>query len=507
MPLRAQRPAGLRPENLRVLIIGSAVVIGLTVGMLSVPLLILRESTPLLAPVISIGLAGTIILFFDTHLGICFAAFAIAPLGIVQREILSVTINLPELLILALTAKEAILFIARGEKLSGALPKRTLALYLAGAAIALYTGFSNGNKPNLVLQDFRQFIEYIALFLLVIHRVKTRRALLQVLGCFLAGMTIVGIHGILQRFTGIGIPMYQLMNDQIYHDGIRSGSFYGATPLGAMMVLAVGVGAALGLATNRLSIKAVTGLCIAIAMVSAVFTNTRASWIAIAFALAIIFVSIRKTPLLWSLAITGGLIFAIFLGPHVVQRMAKIEISVNERSLLERVRYYTAAWHIFRAQPFTGLGWGCEFHVKSIVQNGHYVPLPPLGRVMNKPIWKESTVHSAYLQLLVRTGLFGLIPFLIFLANWVIQVIKERYIPQKEPLDHNLFIGLNAALLGYLLHSSVENFFQWPVMSQSFWLLLGLSFVMLRQLQDTGALATAAPATAAPAAAPAVEAA
>lgn len=489
MALRAQRPAGLRPENVRVLIIGSAVVIGLAVGIVSVPLLILREFTPLLAPAISIAVAGAIILVADTHLGLCFAAFAIAPLGIIQREILSVTINLPELLILTLVAKEALLFVARGEKLSDALPKRTLSLYLIGAGIALYTGFSRGNQPSLVLQDFRQFIEYIALFLLVIHRVKTRRAMLQVLGCFLAGMTIVGIHGILQRFTGIGIPMYQLMSDQIFHEGVRSGSFYGATPLGAMMVLSVGVGAALGLATNRLSVKGVVAVCIAISLISAVFTNTRASWIAIGFAMIIIFFSIRKTPLLWGVAIAGGLVFAAFLGPHIVQRMAKIEISVNERSLLERVRYYTAAWHIFRAQPFTGLGWGCEFHVKSIVTNGHYVPLPPLGRVMNKPIWKESTVHSAYLQLLVRTGLLGLIPFLIFLGNWVVQVIKERYIPQKVPLDHNLFVGVSAGLLGYLLHSGAENFFQWPVMSQSFWLLLGLSFVMLRQLQEHGAIA------------------
>jgi len=41
-----------------------------------------------------------------------------------------------------------------------------------------------------------------------------------------------------------------------------------------------------------------------------------------------------------------------------------------------------------------------------------------------------------------------------------------------------MFACVTAGVLGYLCHCTFENFFQWPVMSQSMWLLLGLSTVM-----------------------------
>ncbi|NIA12931.1 MAG: hypothetical protein GWP08_02530 [Nitrospiraceae bacterium] len=454
-------------------------------ALLAIPVLAYLDRPVLLAALIPFGVLAAAVFVWNTLYGLCFAAFAIAPLGIVQVEVATVTVNLPEILILLLFAKEIVRFVVYGEKVADSLPKRSLLLFIAVSLIGLATGFFRGHGFSAVLQDCRQYTEYVVLYLLVIHRVRTRRQMKAVLLSFLAGMTLLAVHAILQRFTGIGIAATQLISDTIYHQGIRSGSFYGATPLGGMMVLALGVTAGLALSTRSIAAKAILGVCACLCLTAAVFTNTRASWMAIAFGGLFLFTSIHKTRAVILFTVLGAIVFSTALGPIVMHRMRKLEISKTERSLLERVNYYTAAWYIFREHPVLGLGWGCEFNVRQININKRYVAPERYGRIRQRTQWNKSTVHSAYLQVLVRTGLLGLGGLLVMLIVWGLAVLDERTQHGKDLLDHNLFVGVSSGLLGYLFHAGLENFFQWPVMAQSFWLLLGLSTAMAYQIRHT----------------------
>ncbi len=436
------------------------------------------------APVVPIVLVGGIVFLWSPFYGLCFVAFAIGPFGSIHAEVLSVTLNLPELMILALAAKEILLFIVRGERLSPALPKWSFGVYVMASLIGLLTAVYLGNSFRAAVQDFRQYMEYTVLYLLVIHRVGDRRQVETILFCFVIGMTLLGIHGTLQHFTGIGIAGNQVLGDEVFHGGIRGGSFYGATPLGGMMVLAVGIAAGLVLSSRSRLAKLIGTGCVCICLVAAVFTNTRASWIAIAVCLAWIFFSVRKTWLMIAVTMMIGVVFTALLGHVIVKRLETIEISHREKSLLERVNYYTAAWHIFREYPIFGLGWGCEFSVKAIVESHHYVPPPPSKRVMAKPLWIESTVHSAYLQILARIGAVGLAALLWFFFRWFLDMLKARRLKYFDESGYNLITCVTAALFGYFLHSAFENFFQWPVMAQSLWLLLALSTLMAVDAQQ-----------------------
>jgi O-antigen ligase len=436
--------------------------------------------------------AAAFLLVLRTQIGLCFAAFAIVPLGIVQIEVAGVTVNLPEVLILALFIKEAFRFIAGHETLHPALPLKSLLLYLLAAFAAACAGLKYGNGVVPVLQDCRQFTEYIIFYLIILHRVTTRQQILQILAAFTAGSLLIAVHGVLQRFTGMGIPGNQLLSDLVYHGGIRSGSFYGSTPLGALMVLGLGPTLGLLLASRRHSTQALLGGVAALLLTTAVFTNTRASWLAIALLVVFVFCSVRKTKLMIALAVVAVLAFSVFLGPLVVERMGKLKISKSERSLRDRVHYYTAAWHIFQEYPRLGLGWGCYYSVEEIVTNQRYVARShatrgPGGRE------EHATVHSAYLQLLVKAGLFGVVSFALVLLNWVAGLFHVIRAKHTEELDYHLFIGVSAALIGYLFHSTFENFFQWPVMSQAFWMLLALSTLMGYQIIHKGKLQDAAP--------------
>jgi len=450
---------------------------GSFLGLVAIPVFALADVPVWAAPLLPLAVVGAAATLWNTQFGLCFAAFAIAPLGILQYEFAGVTVNLPELLILALFIKEAGRFGLNRERVARVLPRKLLLAYLMASLVAIATGLFAGNGAVRALQDFRQFTEYIALYLLVLHRVSSRRQILQVLVSFLLGMTVVGFHGIAQRFTGIGIPGSQLLSDMVYHEVIRSGSFYGATPLGGMMVLAVGVAAGLALRARTAKSKALAGLCAVVCVSAAVFTNTRASWLAMFVCFVFVFISVRKTPGLVALVVIGATLFIVTLGPVVLKRMGTLEISKRERSLLTRLRYYEAAWHIARAKPVFGLGWGCYYDITSILKNRRYVHTPMPERIRATFSSEEATVHSAYLQLLVKTGFLGLIPFLLLLARWFLDVVRERHVADRNEQDHNLLIGIVGGLIGYLFHSGFENFFQWPVMSQSFWLLLGLSTI------------------------------
>lgn len=442
---------------------------------------------PILLPVLVVAALGGLVLLSHTLGGLIFTAFAIVPLGIVQVEVASVTVNLPEALILALAAKETLRFLATDEGPSPMVPWRALLFYLVAAAVAVGTGLISGNGLVAVLQDCRQFVEYVVLYLLVVHRIREPREMVWILAAFVTGGLAVAAHGILQRYTGIGIPGDQLLSDAIFHEGTRSGSFYGATPLGAIMVLSLGPAIGLFLRTRNPAYRLLLLGVIACLLTSAVFTQTRASWLAIALLLGFVLVSIRKSPAVIAAAVAGALVFAALLGPMVAHRMGKLSISKSERSMLERVHYYTAAYHIFREQPVLGLGWGCYYDLKTILTNGRYIPTELPARPNHaSPV--DATVHSAYLQLLVKAGALGLGAFLLFIASWGLLVLRARRRQPRDDADYVLFVGVAAALLGYLFHSSLENFFQWPVMSQAFWLLMGLSTVMARQLMAEGRL-------------------
>ena len=465
-------PIGSR-SNALLVIVAAAALAGVA-GVLLTPWLALSGRAEMFAFALPFAVAIAVALAWNTHYGLCAAAFAIMPLGILQREFAGVTINLPEAIILALAAKELALLLAPpGRRSAVPLPWRSLLAFAAAALVAIGTGLLGGNGTIRVLQDFRQFTEYLALLWLVARRIESPAQAARLVGCFAAGSAIVAVHGIVQSLTGMGIPQDQALSDMIFHKGIRAGSFYGATPLGGLMVLSICPAIGAMMWTRPGVPKAFLALCIALCTVAIVYTKTRASWMGLAIALLFFLASIRLSPRVVLGAAIAALAVVVALGPLVAQRMATLSFSRNERSLLDRVDHYTTAAIILSEVPAFGLGWGAYYDMEKLLDNGRYVATPAPSRDA------QATVHSAYLQIAVKTGLIGLGMFLLIPISWGIAVARERIRRRPGDPDYVLSAGIAAGVLGYLAHSGVENFFQWPVMAQSFWLMLGLSFALL----------------------------
>ncbi len=462
--------AGQREHRCRFPIV--AVVAVAASGLVAVALVLVRDLPPFLLASVPLAFAAAIALLWSSHWALCFVAFAITPLNVLQYELFGVTLNLPEALILALAGKEALRIILGRERLTSLLPLPALVLYGTAAVVGIATGIAHRNGLVRVLQDFRQFTEFILLFWLVLQKVTTRRQAFQIALCYVAGATLIAIHGIVQHYLPIGVSPTQIASDLALYKQVRSGSFYGATTLGGLMVLAVGPAAGLAISTERRSVRLVLVICIILCLIAAVYTKTRASWMAMAFLLLLMALALRPSVRTVGVVAAVALVLAAAMGPSIARRLSTLSDPHMDRSFMGRAQYYTAAGHIARAHPILGLGWGCYYDSDKILAAERYVATP------RPPDARDATVHSAYLQLLVKTGLFGLLSFLVIALVWVERIWRTRDLVASHDRRDALFVGVSAGVAGYLAHSALENFFQWPVMAQSLWLLLGLSFAM-----------------------------
>ncbi|MFP4501488.1 MAG: O-antigen ligase family protein [Candidatus Hydrogenedentota bacterium] len=439
---------------------------------IAVGLVVFADCAPQLILELPLGILALTLLAVNSQWALCLAAFAIMPLGDVRREVFDVTVNFPEVLIHAIVAKEFVRFVLHRESLQRIVPLWPVLFFAGTALLGVVTGHLNQTSPKHVLQDFRQFSEFIVLFLLVVQRVRSRQQVMQLLTCFTIGATVVAVHGILQRHTGMGVSPEKIASDiRLYH-AIRSGSLYGATALGGLMVLTVAPAIGVALTTKSRLLKLCIAVCLVLCLLVTIYTKTRASWFAMV--LAILYIAAFIRPGMRTLAVTAlcVLFLGALVGPTLVDRLSTLSTPKEDTSLMERAQYYTAAAHIATAHPLLGLGWGCYYDIDTILQQEEYVDVP------RPPDAPDATVHSAYLQLLVKTGVIGLVGFLSVVFVWFERLWSAQHTAVRQSKEHVLTVCIGAGIAGYLAHSAFENFFQWGVMAQSFWLLLGLSLVM-----------------------------
>ncbi len=437
---------------------------------------LLSNSVAIALPLLTLGLGLVVI---NSHWALCYVAFAITPFGIVQAEVVGVTLNLPEVLILLLVAKEAGQLLLNRPGFTPGIPWKSLIVFALTLTVAMATGIFRHNGIVNALQDFRQFAEFIALFWLVLQRSPNRDQVVQLATAYVFGATLVAIHGIIQHYYPIGMSRTEIAADLALYHSVRSGSFYGATPLGGLMVLAMGPTIGLALIAKKRSTQALLFVCLALCLVAMVFTKTRGAWVGALLSVAFLFLWIRPNKKILVGTGVAILLLVVAAGPTFLSRLVTLADPTQDVSLMERAQYYAAASHIADAHPLLGLGWGCYYDIDTILEAKEYVAVPR----PESP--EEATVHSAYLQIFVKTGLIGLGGFLLVMMVWVERVWRVYRSQPHEREDLALFAGLAAGLTGYLFHSTFENFFQWPVMSQSFWLFMALSFVAAIALGGT----------------------
>jgi O-antigen ligase len=133
-------------------------------------------------------------------------------------------------------------------------------------------------------------------------------------------------------------------------------------------------------------------------------------------------------------------------------------------SLSGRVGWWEFAWHEFLKNPLTGLGaYTARFEV-----------LAKIGES------ETSTVHNTYMEVIVGTGFWGLVPVLValFATWWVLVRCLRNYFPSSQEW------GMALEAVGVLAVVSVRSLFTTHLIehpSLSFLLIVGYAELLRRQ--------------------------
>ena len=161
------------------------------------------------------------------------------------------------------------------------------------------------------------------------------------------------------------------------------------------------------------------------------------------FALAVFLIYLLSRRVLQGAAIViGGLVVFVGsgLGELAIKYMERGENAAQLTSLSSRLSWWAVAWEKFTDHPLTGLGaWAA----------GRFGVLAKLGHKMT------ASMHSDWLEIIVGTGIWGIIPILIVMI-WTWWVLL-RFI--RDPHLHGLDADLCLEAIAVLSVLTIRMFF------------------------------------------------
>ena len=145
----------------------------------------------------------------------------------------------------------------------------------------------------------------------------------------------------------------------------------------------------------------------------------------------------------WS-ALCTPLGFLAQLGDKIVLYLQRDQSQAEIMSMSSRLDWWRVGYHMFMQHPFSGLG---------AYAGSRFVVMKKVGDVPQ--------LHSDYLEVLVGTSIWGMIPLLVSLVGtWYVLVIYVRR-RRLEPVDLQLAVEMIGVLVITTVHSFVNVEMTW----------------------------------------------
>ena len=241
------------------------------------------------------------------------------------------------------------------------------------------------------------YFKVVLVFILMVNSVRSVRALRWFTWLILAAMGYVAGRGTFDYITG-----NNLIRGERLHGSI-SGLMGNPNDLAMNMVTFLPLAAMIAIARGRPRTRAIAGLIAVLMAATIVFTKSRAGLVGLGAAMAIMIYEGRKLqPRLGAMALVGLLAASPFMPGWFWTRVSSIVNAEEDETGSRQARkdLMWEGWRTFLAYPLTGVG------------AGQFVNYNPDGRL--EP-WRET--HNVLLQIAAELGLFGLIAFLVLVAQ------------------------------------------------------------------------------------------
>ena len=424
----------------------------------------LLASLPLrFAMLLVVGTIGATLLLLKPALGLYLLAFTIPFGSLFSVQLAGASVG-PSDLLLGGMLVSWLLRMAATRQAHIAVPPVAwvLAAYLGAIVLSLL----NASSLTAALPELLKWVQAWLLLVLVANLVTRKERLPICMALLLAGLLEAAL-GIYQFLGRVGPPGFMLMGRYMR----AYGTFEQPNPFGGYLGLVLPLAYALVLVFWRPSlddhptsaIKPVLFVALAataLMLLALVMSWSRGALLGLVSGLVLVGLALGKkswlialallplivllAPGLLSLAPTGFIDRMLDTVRYVGQDLTLVEINDETFSLIERAAHWQAAWRMFSARPWLGVGIG------------QYAVVYPQVAV---PRWQDPLghAHNIYLHLLAEGGLLGLASHLLFWAAWLFAAFRRAW--QNQGVERAIALGA-LGMLGHLLaHSLVDNLY------------------------------------------------
>jgi putative inorganic carbon (hco3(-)) transporter len=382
------------------------------------------------------------------------------------------SISVTTIALLALYASWFLRGLERRGQSARSSPQRNWALlcYLGFSALSLFVARDarlSGFELFLLLQMYLVF-RYVA------HFVRTRRDVLFVVSCILAGCLIESILILGLGFADVSTRLWGPLHIRVDHNAggqfARVGGTVGSpNDAGAYLSVVLSVAVSVLFVEVERKYKWLAAAVLAFGGAALVFTFSRGAWTAFVLATILFFFSIRlrKRISFKPLIPVAAVVLLLYLPFHneINDRL----ISDDNGSAESRVPLMNLAFRMIADNPILGVG----------ANNFSAAMVDYLTPELRKGFLY--TVHNKYLLVWSEIGPGGLLAYLAFFIG-ILRIGRACW-KQGDPFLSTLALGMTVAVLGDMVHQSVE-ILQDRGITQLLWLIAALVVAMQGILRE-----------------------
>ncbi len=298
-----------------------------------------------------------------------------------------------------------------------------------------------------------KYFEYMIVFFMVVNYVRTPDQAKRLLFCLFLTCFIVSVYGLMQIPGGerVSAPFEGEMGEPNTFGGYLV--FMGAVAV-ALMDHLKDMRVKLGLAT-----------LIVVILISLLYTQSRASYIAVIPTYLILSLfSQRRFYLL------AGLVVVLALSPLIVPRVAKERIAETFTQPVQTGQIQVGKLRIDTSASARIISY------KEALSDWQKRP------ILGHAVTGYTFMDAQYPRMLVETGIVGMLAF-AWLVYTLFRVGVSTWQDAQDDLLRGLSVGLIAGLVGLLVHAIGANTFIIVRIMEPFWFLAGI-VIALSQMND-----------------------
>lgn len=297
----------------------------------------------------------------------------------------------------------------------------------------------------------------------MINEIETKEQLHRVLVAVVMASTVLALIGIYQYIVGVDIKEEWVDTTSNGDIRARAYSVFGNPNIFAeYLVMTIPLSVGIFWSTKRDGVRIFYLVLFAVQVAALLMTMSRGGWLGLAVAAFVFICLVRKELLLLAIPLVGASVFV--LPESILSRFMTI-FNFADSSTSYRFKIWEITETVIRDHFLVGVGLG---HLPFKMMFERYIRTMPIYHA-----------HNTFLEIFAELGIVGLILFLIFMVS--IFVNLARYpLMSDDPYLRIMGAAVTSSFCGMLFHGMFENIFYMTKITTTFWLLLGVTWTLVR---------------------------